>query len=119
MRSLVYARDTLSGRTIQHFQARVLRSTARQGVGRGGFSFPHFWQGRYLYFKYEVRRKNKFQIFLGQDGSNPCLQTRAPRHSYSSPPLPPPPSFKLKIGSIVPRPNFKENFLQSNLKWFS
>lgn len=55
-----------------------------------------------------------FKIFWGR-----MVQTHAYKLAPPGTRTQAPPSFKLKIGSIVPGQNFKENFLQSNLKWFS
>ena len=59
-----------------------------------------------------------FKIFWGWMVQTHACKLAPPGARTQAPPLPPP-SFKLKIGSIVPGQNFKENFLQSNLKWFS
>lgn len=79
MRSLVYARDTLSGRTIQHFQARVLRSTARQGVGRGALASLTFGKDDICILSMRYVGRINFKIFWGR-----MVQT----HAYKLAPRP-------------------------------
>lgn len=95
-------------------------SGQQRGGGWGGGALASLTFGKddicILSMRY-VGRIN-FKIFWGRMVQIHAYKLAPPGARTQAPPLPPP-SFKLKIGSIVPGQNFKENFLQSNLKWFS
>lgn len=98
-------------------------SGQQRGRGWGGGALASLTFGKddicILSMRY-VGRIN-FKIFWGRMVQTHAYKLASPGARTQAPPSPPspPPSFKLKIGSIVPGQNFKENFLQSNLKWFS
>ena len=98
MRSLVYARDTLSGRTIQHFQARVLRSTARQGVGRGGaLASLTFGKDDICILSMRYVGRINFKIFWGRMVQTHAYKLASPGARTQAPPFPPsPPLFQVK-----------------------
>ena len=90
MRSLVYARDTLSGRTIQHFQARVLRSTARQGVGRGALASLTFGKDDICILSMRYVGRINFKIFWGRMVQTHAYKLAPPGTRTQAPPFPPP-----------------------------
>lgn len=95
-----------------------VNSEAGGGEGGGALASLTFGKDDICILTMRYVGRINFKIFWGRMVQTHAYKLAPPGTRTQAPPSPPP-SFKLKIGSIVPGQHFKENFLQSNLKWFS